>query len=100
MRPQIWANRAVAELDRRSPTFKKSGGQTLPEAYPPFNAMLYSLDGFLPFVDLNQKSLWWLRPRKPFNNVYWLYETYFFGHTPRMGADRDSRSRDQRPDQK
>jgi hypothetical protein len=43
--------------------------------------MLYSLDGFLPFMDLNQESLWWLRLRKPFDYVYWIYETYFFSHT-------------------
>jgi hypothetical protein len=64
-----------------SPTYKASGGNARPQEYPPFNAILYSLDSFLPFVDLNQKSQWWLNPRRPFDYGYWAYEAYFFAHT-------------------
>ena len=39
--------------------FVKSGD--LPRHYPPFNAVIYSLENFLPLVDLHQGTYW--RPK-------------------------------------
>jgi hypothetical protein len=34
-----------------------------PRHYPPFNAAIYSLENFLPLVDLNQGAYWRPNPR-------------------------------------
>jgi len=47
---------------------------------PDFQPLLYSIDVLLPFVDLHQKSSWWLYPRKPRDWAYVGCEFYFLGH--------------------
>lgn len=47
---------------------------------PDFQPLLYSLDVLLPFVDLHQKSSWWLHQRKPRDWVYIGCEFYFLVH--------------------
>ena len=43
--------------------FAESG--TAPGHYPPFNAFVYSLENFLPVVDLHQGEYWRPNPRQP-----------------------------------
>ncbi len=56
-----------------------AGVQTSPP--PPFEPMLFSLDTFVPFLDLGQKSDFYLfRPNG--NDVsYWLFQVYLILHT-------------------
>ncbi len=44
-------------------TFERSGDT--PRHYPPFNALVYSLENFLPVVDLHQGMFWRPNPRHP-----------------------------------
>jgi hypothetical protein len=44
-------------------TFAESGDT--PAHYPPFNAIVYSLENFLPVVDLHQGMFWRPNPRHP-----------------------------------
>jgi hypothetical protein len=48
---------------------------TLPQYYPKFNALVYSLDVIFPF-DLGQKSHWRLSQKQAGPFVYWGYEFY------------------------
>jgi hypothetical protein len=75
MSPQIGSNRAVTELAIRRPDVQSREDRSLLPSMKFSNRLT-----FLSFADPNQKSLWWLRLRKPFDNGYWLYETYFFSH--------------------
>lgn len=43
--------------------FERSGDT--PRHYPPFNALVYSLENFLPVVDLHQGMFWRPNPRHP-----------------------------------
>jgi len=53
-------------LDER---YVNSGGQWLPPDYPAFSAAWYSLDVFLPIVDLHQESYW--LPGKQEQALFW-----------------------------
>ena len=44
-------------------SFEQSGDT--PRHYPPFNALVYSLENFLPVVDLHQGMFWRPNPRHP-----------------------------------
>jgi hypothetical protein len=50
-------------------TSNKLGGLDKDVGKPDFQPLLYSIDVLLPFVDLHQKSSWWLYPRKPREGV-------------------------------
>jgi hypothetical protein len=45
-----------------------------------FHPWLYSLDTFLPFVELDQKTSWKLHPLRARNAEFWLFEAYFILH--------------------
>ena len=53
---------------------------SLPQHYPVFNPMYYSLDVVLPFLDLRQKSSWQLKGRKAGDWLHGLYELYLIFH--------------------
>jgi hypothetical protein len=55
------------------PEFVKSGGTWLPPEYPRFNAPIYSLDVFLPIVDLHQESRWLPNMRNGWGWALWVY---------------------------
>jgi hypothetical protein len=61
-------------------TYKDSHGEKLPHEYLPFQPWLYSLDTFVPFVDLGQKSSWELHPRTNGQLKYWSLETWYLFH--------------------
>jgi hypothetical protein len=61
-------------------TFNKLGTLDREVGQPDFQPLLYSIDVLLPFVDLHQKSSWWLSPRKPLDWAYIGCESYFLGH--------------------
>jgi hypothetical protein len=42
-----------------------------------FHPFFYSIDVLLPFLDLHQKSSWWLSEQKTEEWVYFVYEFYF-----------------------
>jgi hypothetical protein len=48
-------------------------GGTIPPDYPRFEALFYSLDAFLPIVDLHQESFWLPDAGKPFGALVWIY---------------------------
>ena len=48
-------------------------GGTIPPDYPRFQALAYSLDAFLPIVDLHQESFWLPDAGKPFGTLVRLY---------------------------
>jgi hypothetical protein len=48
-------------------------GGTIPPDYPRFEALFYSLDAFLPIVDLHQESFWLPDAGKPFGALVRLY---------------------------
>jgi hypothetical protein len=48
-------------------------GGTIPPDYPRFQALAYSLDAFLPIVDLHQESFWLPDAGKPFGALVRLY---------------------------
>jgi len=48
-------------------------GQLLPDDYPHFNAFLYSVDSFLPLVDLDQEDFW-----MPNSNAPWGESLRFY----------------------
>jgi hypothetical protein len=50
-----------------------SAGWRLPPNYPQFQALAYSLDAFLPIVDLHQESFWLPDAGKPFGALIRLY---------------------------
>jgi hypothetical protein len=50
-----------------------SAGWRLPPNYPRFQALAYSLDAFLPIVDLHQESFWLPDAGKPWGATLWLY---------------------------
>jgi len=53
------------------PLYRASG--TIPLDYPRFQALAYSLDAFLPIVDLHQESFWLPDASKPFGALVRLY---------------------------
>ncbi|SNB69223.1 hypothetical protein [Thermoflexus hugenholtzii] len=53
------------------PLYRASG--TIPPDYPRFQALAYSLDAFLPIVDLHQESFWLPDASKPFGALVRLY---------------------------
>ncbi len=53
------------------PLYRASG--TIPLDYPRFQALAYSLDAFLPIVDLHQESFWLPDAGKPFGALVRLY---------------------------
>jgi hypothetical protein len=48
-------------------------GGTIPPDYPRFEALFYSLDAFLPIVDLHQESFWLPDAGKPFGALVRIY---------------------------
>ncbi len=48
-------------------------GGTIPPDYPRFEAFFYSLDAFLPIVDLHQESFWLPDAGKPFGALIRVY---------------------------
>jgi hypothetical protein len=48
-------------------------GGTIPPDYPRFEALAYSLDAFLPIVDLHQEGFWLPDAGKPFVALVWIY---------------------------
>jgi len=50
-----------------------SAGWRLPPNYPRFQALFYSLDAFLPIVDLHQERFWLPDAGKPWGATLWLY---------------------------
>jgi hypothetical protein len=48
-------------------------GGTIPPDYPRFEALFYSLDAFLPIVDLHQESFWLPDAGKPFGALVRVY---------------------------
>ncbi len=58
-----------------SEEFKKGG--VVPAAYPVFNPLIYSMDTFVPFVDLHQENYW-----LPDANKEWggIFRWYLWGH--------------------
>jgi hypothetical protein len=48
-------------------------GGTIPPDYPRFDALFYSLDAFLPIVDLHQESFWLPDAGKPFGALVRIY---------------------------
>ena len=48
-------------------------GGTIPPDYPRFQALAYSLDAFLPIVDLHQEGFWLPDAGKPFGALVRLY---------------------------
>lgn len=60
--------------------YQSTKGEVLPAGYPEFEPLVYSLDTLLPFIDLHQKSYWWLRPTNGHRPIYYLYESYFIFH--------------------
>ena len=48
-------------------------GGTIPPDYPRFDALFYSLDAFLPIVDLHQESFWLPDAGKPFGALVRVY---------------------------
>ncbi len=48
-------------------------GGTIPPDYPRFEALFYSLDAFLPIVDLHQESFWLPDAGKPFGDLVRIY---------------------------
>ena len=53
------------------PLYRASG--TIPPDYPRFEALAYSLDAFLPIVDLHQEGFWLPDAGKPFGALVRLY---------------------------
>ena len=53
--------------------FVNSQGAWLPPQYPKFNAPIYSVDVFLPIVDLHQESRWLPNMRNNWGWALWLY---------------------------
>jgi hypothetical protein len=53
---------------------------SLPQHYPPFNPMYYSLDVVLPFLDLRQKSSWQLKGRKTGDWLHAFYEVFLISY--------------------
>ena len=49
----------------------------LPKHYPKFNALMYSIDMFIPIVDLRQESYWLPRYSKEHG---WIYVIYMWIH--------------------
>ncbi len=60
--------------------YQSTSGRVLPAGYPEFEPLVYSLDTLLPFIDLHQKSYWWLRPTNGHRPIYYFYESYFIFH--------------------
>jgi hypothetical protein len=50
-----------------------SAGWRLPPHYPRFQALAYSLDAFLPIVDLHQERFWLPDAGKPWGAALWYY---------------------------
>jgi hypothetical protein len=48
-------------------------GGTIPPDYPRFQALAYSLDAFLPIVDLHQEGFWLPDAGKPFGDLVRIY---------------------------
>ncbi len=74
-----WAERArvVVPSDEKAyaayaPTEPSLTKPSLPDGYPGFNPLLFSLDAFFPGIDLHQKSHWWFHPR-PRRQIDWFY---------------------------
>jgi hypothetical protein len=55
------------------PAFIASGGTWLPPDYPRFTAPVYSLDVFLPIVDLHQESRWLPNMLSNWGWALWVY---------------------------
>jgi sRNA-binding regulator protein Hfq len=51
--------------------FKKSGA--IPSTYPKFNPFIYSVDTFVPFVNLHQENYWLPDASKPYGRWFRLY---------------------------
>ena len=62
----IHPSKEIVLLD---PRYINSGGQWRPDDYPKFNAFIYSLDVFLPIVDLHQEAYW--LPGKQEQALFW-----------------------------
>lgn len=63
-------------------------GMSLPNDYPRFNSLIYSIDSFIPFVNLHQENYWLPVANRPFGLVYrgylwlhiaagWIFSTLF-----------------------
>jgi hypothetical protein len=55
--------------------FKKTG--ELPSQYPVFNPLSYSMDTFIPFVDLHQENYWLPNTNR---HMGWFYRVYLWFH--------------------
>jgi hypothetical protein len=56
-----------------APTTLSAGPVEVRADYPPFVAPLYSLDVFLPVVNLRQEDYWLPHPGKPWGRAFWFY---------------------------
>jgi hypothetical protein len=65
-----YANTVNVMTPTTSPVAKASGGY---EPYPQFNSILYSLDVFLPIVDLHQESYWLPNISRPYGIWFVVY---------------------------
>jgi hypothetical protein len=61
-------------------SFNKSEHVPSTPTQPKFHPLLYSIDVFLPFVDLHEKSAWRLSEAKTDECTYFIYQFYFLGH--------------------
>jgi hypothetical protein len=61
--------------------YDRQGGVRQPHWQPDFQPAFYSVDVFLPFVDLHQKSSWWLHQRMSPDWAFLVCESYFLVHT-------------------
>ena len=61
-----------------------TSGRVIPRdrapGYPAFEPWLYSIDTFMPFVDLDQKASYELQPRSDDDLEFWGFEGWFIFH--------------------
>jgi hypothetical protein len=65
-------------LDAR---YERPAPNSLPHQYPHFRSFIFSLDSFLPFVELHQKTYWRLHERRRPDRRYLYCSLYFALHT-------------------
>ncbi|MFC3676346.1 hypothetical protein [Ferrovibrio xuzhouensis] len=69
---RMFLSKAVSQYDP---------ADTLPSLYPSFNGLIYSIDSFLPVLDLQQEAYWVPRHINHKGQVDYSYRIYYWVHT-------------------
>jgi hypothetical protein len=68
-----WANTLQVITPTSGPVSTIIDGQSVTQPYPLFEPLLYSIDVFLPIVDLHQENYWLPNTGKPYGLYFMLY---------------------------